>query len=126
LLAPPAVSAANRSACLTTDQLLAAAQWEQLVRELMGEVIAAANALGHELEPSLADKMIERTRSMGAYKASTILDFERGQPLELNSLFSEPLRQARAAGVATPRLAELCEVLRQLNPVSSAGNGALC
>jgi 2-dehydropantoate 2-reductase len=115
LLTPSAVSAAIPSACLTTDQLLAVAKWEQLVRELMGEVIAAANALGHELEPSLADKMIERTRTMGAYKASTILDFERGQPLELDSLFLEPLRQAQAAKVATPRLAALCEVLQKLD-----------
>jgi 2-dehydropantoate 2-reductase len=117
VLALPASSSAPRQPCLTTDQLLATGRWEKLVRELMGEVIAAANALGHALEPSLADKMIERTRTMGAYKASTILDFERGQPLELNSLLFEPLRQARAVGVATPRLAALCEVLRQLNPV---------
>lgn len=102
--------------CRTTDQLLADAKWEALVRELMHEVIAAANALGHGLEPVLADKMIERTRTMGAYKASTILDFERGQPLELESLFREPLRQARATGVATPRLAALVEVLQRLNP----------
>jgi 2-dehydropantoate 2-reductase len=101
---------------LTTNQLLDAGRWEKLVRELMLEVIVTANALGHELEPALADKMIERTRTMGAYKASTILDFERGQPLELNSLFLEPLRQAQVAKVPTPRLATLCEVLRQLGP----------
>lgn len=106
-----------RQPCLTTNQLLDAGKWETLVRELMLEVITAANALGHQLEPALADKMIERTRTMGAYKASTILDFERGQPLELETLFLEPLRQARAANVATPRLATLCEVLRQLGPV---------
>jgi 2-dehydropantoate 2-reductase len=115
LLARAAISSVPRQPCLTTNQLLDAGRWEILVRELMGEVIAAANALGHELEASLADKMIERTRTMGAYKASTILDFERGQPLELNSLFLEPLRQARAASVVTPRLAALCDVLQQLD-----------
>jgi 2-dehydropantoate 2-reductase len=49
---------------------------------------------------------------MGAYKASTLLDFEQGLPLEIESLFAEPLRQARAAGVTTPRLEALCAVLR--------------
>lgn len=117
LLAPAAISSAPRQPCLTTDQLLDAGRWEKLVRELMLEVIAAANALGHQLETSLADKMIERTRTMGAYKASTLLDFERGQALELESLFLEPLRQSQAANVATPRLNALCDVLRQLNPV---------
>ena len=51
---------------------------------------------------------------MGAYKASTLLDFELGRPLELESLFLEPLRQARAAGVAVPRLEALCRLLGAL------------
>lgn len=117
LLTPSAVSPGTRQPCLTTNQLLDAGKWETLVRELMLEVIATANALGHQLETALAAKMIERTRTMGAYKASTLLDFERGQPLELETLFLEPLRQAQAANVTTPRLNALCEVLRQLNPV---------
>jgi 2-dehydropantoate 2-reductase len=52
---------------------------------------------------------------MAAYKPSTLLDFERGQPLELETLFLEPLRQARAAGFEAPRLARLCEVLSALD-----------
>jgi 2-dehydropantoate 2-reductase len=116
MLAPASSLPATHQPCLTTNQLLDAGRWEKLVRELMLEVIAAANALGHKLETALADKMIERTRTMGAYKASTLLDFERGQPLEMESLFLEPLRQAQAANVVTPRLAALCEVLRKLNP----------
>jgi 2-dehydropantoate 2-reductase len=118
LTAPPVVPI-TRQPCLTTNQLLDSGKWEALVRELMLEVIAAANGLGHKLETSLADKMIERTRTMGDYKASTILDFERGQALELEGLFLEPLRQARQAGVATPRLANLGEVIRLLNPAEN-------
>jgi 2-dehydropantoate 2-reductase len=101
--------------CLATDKLLAEARWENLVRELMLEVIHAGNALGFQIPESLADKQIERTRSMGAYRASTLIDFERGQPLELESLFLEPLRQARRAGVSVPRLEALCRVLPRLN-----------
>ena len=103
------------AATLTTDQLLADARWAQLVRELMLEVIAAARALGFDIRDTLADKQIERTRTMGAYRASTLIDFERGQPLELQSLFLEPLRQATQAGVAMPRLAALCSVLKELD-----------
>ena len=101
---------------LTTDILLGDPRWEQLVRELMLEVIAAANALGFEVSQSLAEENINRTRIMGAYKASTLIDFERGQPLEVESMFLEPLRRAQKAGVPTPRLAALCRVLRQLDP----------
>lgn len=100
--------------CLTTDILLADPRWAQLVRELMLEVIAAARALGHDVPDAFADELIQRTRTMGAYKASTLIDFERGQPLELQSLFLEPLRQATRAGVPMPRLSALCGVLGAL------------
>jgi 2-dehydropantoate 2-reductase len=103
-------------ACLSTDKLLADARWENLVRDLMLEVIRTGVALGYPIPETLADKQIERTRSMGAYKASTLLDFERGQPLELEGLFLEPLRQARQAGLEVPRLERMCRVLQQLDP----------
>ena len=97
--------------CLTTDRLLADPRWEGLVRELMEEVVRAAGALGYSIRPGLTEKLIERTRSMGPYKASTLVDFERGHPLELESLFLEPRRRAEAAGAKVPRLAALSDVL---------------
>ena len=100
--------------------MLADPRWERLVRELMLEVIAAANALGFKISQSLAAEQIERTRTMGAYKASTLIDFERGQPLELESMFLEPLRRARKAGVTTPRLAALAAVLNALDPATDS------
>jgi hypothetical protein len=105
---------AARGPCLTTGELLRDPRWAELVRALMHEVIQAARALGHNLVDALADKQIERTIPMGDYKASTLIDFERGQSLEMESLFLEPLRQAEKAGVPTPRLAALCDVLRGL------------
>lgn len=104
------------SGCLTTDQLLADRRWAGLVHELMLEVIGAANALGLEIPKSRADEQIEQTRGIGAYKASTLIDFERSLPLELESMFLEPLRRAQSAGVHTPRLESLTRVLQQLNP----------
>ncbi len=105
---------ADSSKCLTTDKLLADADWTRLVKELMLEVIAAARGLGFSVKETLADKQIERTRTMGAYKASTLIDFERGLPLELQALFLEPLRQAKKAGISVPRLERLCAVLSWL------------
>ncbi len=112
--------------CLTTDQLLAEPAWAALARQLMLETIGAAQAKGLAVAGSLADQHFARTRNMGAYKASTVLDYEQGRDLELETLFLEPLRQARQAGVAAPRLTALCEVLRQLvRRQSEAGRGAL-
>ena len=114
------LAAAHSFGTLTTDKLLADPRWARLLRELMLEVSSAARALGFDVPDSIADRQFERTRTMGAYKASTLIDFERGQALELQSLFLEPLRQARSAAVPVPRLEALCRVLEQLNPAGEA------
>jgi len=97
--------------CLSTDVLLGEPRWEELVRELMGEVVRAAQAQAINLPDTIIHHQIERTRIMRAYRASTLIDFERGHPLEIESMFLEPWRRARAAGVPTPRLAALIAVL---------------
>jgi 2-dehydropantoate 2-reductase len=119
LIAPESAPYLPRSLgpCLPTDRLLADPRWENLARELMLEVIATANAMDLKIPESVAEEQISLTRTMGAYKASTLIDFERGQPLELESMFLEPLRCAQMANVASPRLARLCVVLKHLNPV---------
>ncbi len=99
---------------LPTDVLLADTRWQGLVRTLMSEVIRAARTQGFPLSDALIEHNLDRTRCMGAYKASTLLDFEQGRPLEGESLFEEPRRRARACGVSTPELDRLCKVLRQL------------
>ena len=74
----------------------------------MLEVITTANALGLSVPETVVEKQIEATRKMRAYKASTLVDYERRQPLEMESLFLKPLRAAEMAGVSTPRLEALC------------------
>jgi 2-dehydropantoate 2-reductase len=110
-------------ACLPTDGLLADPEWESLVLEVMRETIAAARAQGLAVPESAADEQVRRTREMGTYRASTLIDYERGLPLELESLFGEPLRRARRAGVPVPRLAALHAVLSALDPATSGGRG---
>ncbi len=103
------------SPVMPTDQLLGNPLWEEWVRGLMSEIIAAANAKGLAVDASLEEQMVNYTRDMGEYRASTLVDFERGQPLEMESMFLEPLRQARATGVAISRLEALCAVLGRLD-----------
>lgn len=102
--------------CLTTDQLVQDGAWLELVRRLMAEVIATANAHELTIPLSYADEQVERTRVMGAYKPSTLIDFERGLPVELETLFLEPLRRAQMRGVPVPTLEKLCTNLSALQP----------
>ena len=108
-----------RQPCLTTDRLLNDAAWFSILHELMMEIVHAASAMGMKVSEDIVETQIERTRPMGAYRASTLIDFERGQPLELTSLFLEPLRQAQAAGIPAPRLASLCRILQSIAPPGS-------
>ncbi len=98
---------------VTTDVLLADPQKVDEIRGLMAEVIAVARALGHTLSPQLADDNIERTRPMGPYRTSSMIDFVEGRVLEVGSIWEEPLRRAQAAGIAMPKLEALLERIRQ-------------
>jgi 2-dehydropantoate 2-reductase len=92
---------------VTTDVLLANPETEGEMRALMAEVITAARALGLALSDELIDFNIERTRPMGPYKTSSMIDFVEGREVEVGPIWKEPLRRARAAGVAMPHLEKL-------------------
>ncbi|MCX7871772.1 MAG: 2-dehydropantoate 2-reductase [Verrucomicrobiae bacterium] len=100
---------------LTTDIILSDSRWENILRQLMREVILIANAKGLGVDPAIEEEFINRTRFMGAYKASTLLDFEMNRPLEIQSMYLEPLRQAEKAGVKVPMLKNLCNILVELD-----------
>lgn len=100
---------------LDTAAILASDSMRATTLALMDEVIAAANACGFALPTAVALEQIKRTETMGAYKPSTLLDYEAGRRLEVEAIWGEPLRQAEAAGVAMPQLAALYEQLRKLN-----------
>ena len=92
---------------VTTDRLLATPQGDAKLRALMGEVVAAAQALGLDLSEDLIDFHIERTRPMGPYRTSSMIDFVEGREVEVGPIWDEPLRRARAAGVAMPLTEQL-------------------
>ncbi len=92
---------------VTTDVLLATPERENELRALMAEVIAAARAQGLYLSDELIDFNIERTRPMGPYRTSSMIDFVEGREVEVAPIWEEPLRRALAAGVEMPRTAEL-------------------
>jgi 2-dehydropantoate 2-reductase len=81
----------------------------------MEEVILAANKCGFALDHSVIREQMQRTQTMGAYKPSTLLDFEGGKALEIEAIWGEPLRRAVAAGANVPRLEMIYALLKQLD-----------
>ncbi len=98
---------------VTTEDIMTSPASEAEVWALMREVQAAAAAHGFVIPESFLVDQVERTRVMGPYKPSTMLDHVAGRPLELEPIWGEPLRRARAKGVETPRLAVLYDLLSE-------------
>lgn len=98
---------------VTTDVLLSSPETENRIRALMVEVIAAARALGLPLEDSLIDFNIDRTRPMGPYRTSSMIDFTEGREVEVGPIWEEPLRRAKTAGVPMQCLEQLLEDIRE-------------
>lgn len=83
-------------------------------RALMQEGLEAARLLGHEITDEFADWQIERSHSMGAYRASSMIDYEEGRPVEVEAIWGEPWRQGTAAGAAMPRTEMLYRLIAAL------------
>lgn len=98
------------------DQLLAREASRGLVREIMLEVIAAANAQGlaSSIAEGYADNMLEFTDKMGEYRPSMQIDREEGRPLEIAAIFRTPLAFGARQGVAMPRVEMLATLLEQV------------
>ena len=90
-----------------TAEILATPALEARVRRLMREAIGAAAALGHSLPADLEEKQIAATRIMGPYRPSSLIDFQAGREVELETIWGEPLRRAQSAGCPMPELAVL-------------------
>lgn len=87
--------------------ILSTPEGEARVRSLMTEVIHAAATFGYTMPEDLIDQQLQVTRAMGPYRPSTLIDFLDGRPIELAAIWGEPLRRARAAGLAMPELERL-------------------
>lgn len=86
----------------------------RVCESLMDEVRAIAAVEGHDIPPEYAAHQIDRTRPMGAYRPSTLVDADAGNPLEIDPIWGEPLRRAHLSGVETPHLASLYDQLHYL------------
>ena len=99
-----------------TDLLLKNPATRQLIRELMMEVVGAAQHLGITgLKEDFIDKMIHTTDEMTPYSPSMKLDFDFHRPMEIHYLYTRPIEIARDAGFPMPKLEMLEAELRFLS-----------
>ena len=108
---------------VTTEAIVTDPALRAEARALMEEVVAAGNAaLSAAASPERIDgeaviaRMFALTDVMGPYRPSTLIDFLEGRAIEVDAIFAEPARRARALGVPTPRLDQLAALLARLDP----------
>lgn len=97
------------------DRLLQVSGCRELVRDIMVEVIQAANSqdLSHPIPEQYADSMLEFTDGMGVYKPSMQIDREEGRELEIQAILRTPLAYGRGKGVSMPKTGMLAVLLEQ-------------
>ena len=92
---------------LTTDRICADPALVARARALMHDIQHAAAAHGVTITDAFIDEQLRVTPPMGPYRPSSLVDYLAGREVELEPIWGEPLRRARAAGVDTPALAQL-------------------
>lgn len=95
-------------------EILADEGLQTLVKQMMAEVIDAAGRLGHRIPPDFIEEQIRRTIPMGFYQPSSLIDYDLGREVEVESIWGEPCRRALAAGARVPRLEMLYGLLKSL------------
>ncbi len=102
---------------LRTDRLVKTPESRALCLLLMNEVAAASTACARPINPSFIEKMMSDTEKMKPYSPSMKLDFDRGRPMEIESIYGNPLRSAKAAGIAMPETETIYHQLLKMNPL---------
>ena len=92
---------------IPTDRICSDPRMAQEVRALMLEVQRAAAGFGYRIPDNYVRRQFEVTPSMGPYRPSSLIDFLAGREVEVEAIWGEPLRRARAIGVEMPRLERL-------------------
>jgi 2-dehydropantoate 2-reductase len=98
-----------------TDTLNANPHSRRLALDLMREVCDGAAACGHPIEPAFIDKMVSYTDTMPPYLTSMKLDYDAHRPMEVESIFGNPVRAAQASGAKVPLVEMLYRELKYLD-----------
>jgi 2-dehydropantoate 2-reductase len=96
----------------TLDRVIGDADTHALVREVMLEGQAVAEALGIRFAIGV-DKRIEGGAEVGRHKTSMLQDMERGRPLEIDALLGAVVEMAGWVAVPVPLSRALLALVRQ-------------
>ena len=97
-----------------TDTLTNNSDSRKLVIDLMNEVVSAGRICGAKISDTFIDKMIMMTENMTPYSPSMKLDFDANRPMEIQTMFTNPIAIAKAQGFDMRKTEMLEQQLRFL------------
>jgi 2-dehydropantoate 2-reductase len=86
-----------------------------LAEAIMRDVVTGAQACGRLVRDDFVQKMIDMTQAMVPYQASMKVDYDQGKPMEVEAIYGNPARAAKAAGGAMPLVEMLYQELKFLD-----------
>jgi 2-dehydropantoate 2-reductase len=104
----------------TTDELMTNPNTRQLVEAIMWEVVADAHACGAGVTDDIVPKMLANTEKMIPYRTSMKIDFDERHPMEVETIFGNPLRAAQEARARSPLIEQLYRQLKFLDARNTA------
>lgn len=103
-----------------TDTLTNNPDSRKLVIDLMNEVVSAGRTCGAKISDSFIDKMIAMTENMTPYSPSMKLDYDARRPMEIQTMFTNPIAIAKAQGFEMRKTEMLEQQLRFLEKVAKS------
>lgn len=88
--------------CLITGQTARGARAEPALRDVVPRLLEEAHSIGQSCYADV--QRITRSGPAPDHKPSLLQDYERGRPMEIDTLVRAPAAFARAAGLSTPML----------------------
>ena len=108
------------------DQVIEEPPLYDAAYEIIREIVAIGNA---DLEahgetnridgPRIANQFLTQTLGMGAYRPSTVIDYNEGRPLELDAIFRQPVQRASELGMPCPMMSMVASLVGMLGGEAS-------
>lgn len=96
----------------TTDKMMQNTASRQLIADLMQETVEGARACGANIKDDFVGKMLESTDRMEPYAPSMRLDYDNKRRLEIEAIYSHPIKAAQAAGYHMRKVETMEQQLR--------------
>jgi 2-dehydropantoate 2-reductase len=96
------------------DALIQHPSTRQLAQQLMQEVVQIAASQNRVIPDQFVQTMLVDTETMKPYRTSMKLDFDLKRPMELETMYDQPLQVAEKTGVAAPQITMLYQQLQFL------------